>query len=128
VLFEVLQGPLGFLCPVEFILALQELEKRKSSLPESGDEPVKGCHAPCKFLHIFDYGRCPHISDGSDLFRVGLDAPVTHDEPEQFTRTNAENALGRIELHRYFRRLAKVSSRSAIRPLGLLVFMTTSST
>jgi hypothetical protein len=42
------------------------------------------------------------ISDGSDLFWVGLDASVTHDEPEQFTRRNADNALGRIELPSVF--------------------------
>jgi hypothetical protein len=57
---------------------------------------------PVSFCTSLIVAGAPHISDGCDLFWVGLDAPVTHDEPEQFTRRNAENALGQIELPSVF--------------------------
>jgi hypothetical protein len=46
-MFQILQGPLGLLRPLELILAFQEVEEGQSSLPESGDEPVQGRHTTC---------------------------------------------------------------------------------
>jgi hypothetical protein len=81
-MLEIFQCLRSLLYPLELVLPLQELEERKSSFRKSGDESVKGCHAPCELLDIFNHLWGPHVGDCGDLLRVGFNSLVGDDEPE----------------------------------------------
>jgi hypothetical protein len=52
-------------------------------------------------LYAFQVLDGPHAGDGRDLLRVGLDAPLRDDEPQEHASGNPEDALLRIELHAF---------------------------
>jgi hypothetical protein len=53
-------------------------------------------HDPLYSFQIFDR---PHVGDGRDFLRVGLDAPLGDDEPQEYASGDSKDTLLRVELH-----------------------------
>jgi hypothetical protein len=52
-------------------------------------------------LYTFQVFDGPHVGDGRDFLRVGLDAPLGDDEPQEHASGDPEDALLRIEFYAF---------------------------
>ena len=80
VLLELLEGFVGFSCPLQLARLLQQLEEGQTFLLDSQDEMIEGSHAPGQLLNIFDAVRLSHLSDCSNLFCASFDTLMAHEE------------------------------------------------
>jgi hypothetical protein len=58
----------------------------------------KASHDP---LYAFQVLDGPHVGDGRDFLRVGLDAPLGDDEPQEYASGDSEDALLGIEVYAF---------------------------
>jgi hypothetical protein len=62
------------------------------------DEKAEGRKTSHDSLYAFQVRDGPHAGDGCDLLRVGFDAPLGDDEPQEHASGHPEDTLFEIEL------------------------------
>jgi hypothetical protein len=70
----------------------------------------KASHDPLYSFQVFDR---PHVGDGRDFLRVGLDAPLGDDEPQEHASGDSEDTL--LEIEFYALRLQTLECRFKVR-------------
>jgi hypothetical protein len=72
--------------------------QRECFLVEARDEATKGRKAASDLLYALQISDGAHFGDHGDFFRVGLDATLKNDEPQEHASRNAEDTLFGVEL------------------------------
>ena len=69
---------MGFLSLDKSVHLFEELVEWHPSFDELGDESTQGSKTAGEPLYALDVAYRAHVGDGHDLFRVGLDAALSH--------------------------------------------------
>jgi hypothetical protein len=96
---QVPEGFLGLRGPSEALGLPLEAVQRQASFAEARDETAQSRKTSRDSLYAFQVLDGPHASVGRDLLRVGLDAPLGDDEPQEHASGNPEDTLLGNELH-----------------------------